>query len=347
MLVGIKSLYFGILVGPSLLFGMMGFGRALAFAKHCGTELFMHVVQLMVFEVYLAVSAIGLTWVLTTDTLAPPTATAIPRVLIMAVAAAVLWLGFRLVDRSFHTDGMGTIGRQIRSAWHAGTGAAREEAASYGYGSRCRDGRRRRGRDDSAGEQDSAADRRPSRCRVWSGSNPAPSSSAGTGLTPTPGTATGGAASHSAAKSTAKSVAKTAALDGAGGGRPRGGRPGRRGRQGGRGSWACPQDRKDANGQTSGSRGQGSGGDVSPAPLRQPRAEPATSTAAAREPAQAATMASRSTGPAPSAHADPDARPPRGPATPAGTIDNDVPRHNDNPQPRAARPPRPPREIGP
>ena len=107
MLVGIKSLYFGILVGPSFLIGMMGFGRALAFAKHCGTELFMHVIQLMVFEVYLAVSAIGLTWVLTTNVLGASTATAIPRVLIMAVAAAVLWLGFRFVDRSFHTDGDG------------------------------------------------------------------------------------------------------------------------------------------------------------------------------------------------------------------------------------------------
>ena len=79
MLVGIKSLYFGILVGPSFLIGMMGFGRALAYAKHCGTELFMHVVQLMVFEIYLAVSAIGLTWVLTTDVIGASTATAIPR----------------------------------------------------------------------------------------------------------------------------------------------------------------------------------------------------------------------------------------------------------------------------
>ena len=34
MMVGIKSLYFGILVGPSFLIGMLGFGRALAFAKH-------------------------------------------------------------------------------------------------------------------------------------------------------------------------------------------------------------------------------------------------------------------------------------------------------------------------
>ena len=349
MLVGVKALYFGILVGPSMMLGMVGVGRALAFAKHCGTELFMHAFQLLVFEVYLAVSAIALTWVLTSQTIGPATATAIPRILLMAVAAAVLWMGFRWVDHKFHTDGMGTIGRQIRSAWHAGTGAAREEAASYRDTARSvRDRMPRRGRDDSAGEQDSSG---------GSATKPVPgiewfkprssSSSAGTGLTPTPGTATGGAASRSAAKSTAKSVAKTAALDGLEVAAPEVAVPAAAAAKAAGAAGHVLKSRKDANGQTSGSRGQGSGGDVSPAPLRQPRAEPATSTAAAGEPAQAATMASRSTEPAPSAHADPDARAPRGPATPAGTIDNDVPRHNDNPQPRAARPPRPPREIGP
>ena len=192
------------------------------------------------------------------------------------------------------------------------------------------------------------ADRRPSRCRVSSGSNPAPHRAAlALGSPRRPGRATGGAASRSAAKSTAKSVAKTAALDGLEVAAPEVAVPAAAAAKAAGAAGHVLKNRKDANGQTSGSRGQGSGGDVSPAPLRQPRAEPATSTAAAREPAQAATMASRSTGPAPSAHADPDARPPRGPATPAGTIDNDVPRHNDNPQPRAARPPRPPREIGP
>jgi hypothetical protein len=340
MLVGIKSLYFGILVGPSFLIGMMGFGRALAFAKHCGTELFMHVIQLMVFEVYLAVSAIGLTWVLTTDALGASTATAIPRVLIMAVAAAVLWLGFRFVDRSFHTDGMGTIGRQIRGAWHAGTGAVRQEATSYG--DKARDvndwvGRRGRGNSDT-GQQDTSdgSATKPTPGMEWF--KPRASSSPGAELTSTTGTTTG-----AAAKTTAKSVAKTAVLDGAEVAAPEVAIPaaaaaGAAGHVLKSGKNACDQ---------SGSRGQGSGGDVSPAPLRQPRAEPSTSTAAAREPAQAATMASRSTGPAPSAQADPSARPPRASAAPAGTIDNDVPRHNDNPQPRAARPPRPPREIGP
>ena len=34
------------------------------------------------------------------------------------------------VDRSFHTDSMGTIGRQVSGAWHAGTGAARDDVNS-------------------------------------------------------------------------------------------------------------------------------------------------------------------------------------------------------------------------
>ena len=215
MLVGIKSLYFGILVGPSFLIGMMGFGRALGYAKHCGTELFMHVVQLMVFEVYLAVSAIGLTWVLTTDVIGTSTATAIPRVLMMAVAAAVLWLGFRFVDHSFHAEGMGTIGRGLRGAWNAGTGAASEGSGPPG-GAR--------------GEQADAAASRQQRQHAGddyaqsggSGTKPVPAmewfkprSSSSAELTPTTGSTTSGAAAHSAAKSTAKSVAKTAALDAA------------------------------------------------------------------------------------------------------------------------------------
>lgn len=343
MLVGIKSLYFGILVGPSFLIGMMGFGRALGYAKHCGTELFMHVVQLMVFEVYLAVSAIGLTWVLTTDVIGTSTATAIPRVLIMAVAAAVLWLGFRFVDRSFHAEGTGTIGRGIRGAWNAGTGAASEEAArqvARGVNKRMQ---QRRGSSDSTDGDDYAQS-------GGSGTKPVPAmewfkprSSSSAELTPTAGSTTGGAAAHSAAKSTAKSVAKTAALDAAKVAAPEVAVPAAAAAKAAGAAGAAGhvlKSRKDTSGQ-SGSRAQGPGGDVSPAPLRQPRAEPATSTAGAREPAQAATMASRSTGPAPSSPADPSTRPPRAPAASAGTIDN------NNPQPRAARPPRPPREIGP
>ncbi|HEX7823482.1 MAG TPA: hypothetical protein VF477_01140, partial [Mycobacterium sp.] len=215
MLVGIKSLYFGILVGPSFLLGMMGFGRALVFAKHCGTELFMHVVQLTVFEVYLAVSAIGLTWVLTTDALGASTATAIPRVLIMAIAAGVLWLGFRFVDRSFHTDSMGTIGRQVSGAWHAGTGSAREAASSYRDQARSVSQRLPglgRGEVDAAG-RDSASGSTTQRTPGIDWFKPRSTSAARTTQARSAAPSTNGAgATHSTAKSAAKSAATTAAL---------------------------------------------------------------------------------------------------------------------------------------
>jgi hypothetical protein len=134
MLVGIKAGYFGILVGPALLIGLAGFGRSERFAKHCAVELGMHVVQIMVFEIYLAVSMLGLTWVLTAGTSGSTTSTAVPRLLLMGLAAALLALGFRFVDRSFHTDGLGTIGRQVHGVWSAGVSAGRrpiDEATAH------------------------------------------------------------------------------------------------------------------------------------------------------------------------------------------------------------------------
>jgi hypothetical protein len=92
---------------------------------------------------------------------------------------------------------------------------------------------------------------------------------------------------------------------------------------------------------------QGAGGEASPAPLRQPRPDTAGGAAPAREPAQAPTLASRSTAQTPGRPADAGSQPPRGNGAPAGTIDIDERRQNDTAAPRAARPPRPPREIGP
>lgn len=345
MLVGIKSLYFGILVGPAFLLGMMGFGRALAFAKHCGTELFMHVVQLMVFEVYLAVSAIGLTWVLTTDVLGASTATAIPRVLIMAVAAGVLWLGFRFVDRSFHADSMGTIGRQMSSAWHAGTGAVREEAASSVVRG-VRERRQARG-DAAGGDEDSGSgsETRPTPGMEWF--KPRSSSVARTQPTADAAGASGNGANHSAAKSAAKSAATTAALTAVKVAAPEVAVPVAAATKAAGVAGTAGHVLKAAKGATGGASPapapQGGNGEPSPAPLRQPRPDAGSTPAGAREPAQAATMASRSTG---SQSANSSPRPPRTNAAPTGTIDPDAQRQHDNPQPRAARPPRPPREIG-
>jgi hypothetical protein len=353
MLVGIKSLYFGILVGPSFLLGMMGVGRALAFAKHCGTELFMHVIQLMVFEVYLAVSAIGLTWVLTTDALGASTATAIPRVLIMAVAAGVLWLGFRFVDRSFHTDSMGTIGRQVSGAWHAGTGAVRDEAGSYrdkAQGVSERLGRRGRGEPADAGEQDSGNGSTTRRMPGMEWFKPRATSAARAHHVPADATNTsGGGAAQSGVKSAATSAAATAAMTAVKVAAPEVAVPvaaatkaaGVAGTAG-----HVLKAPKSASSAASGLAGQG-GAEPSPgAPLRPPRPDAVGSSPPVREPAQASTMASRSTGQPSGAQPATNARPPRTNAASTGTIDTDTPRQHDDPQPRAARPPRPPREIG-
>lgn len=347
MLVGIKSLYFGILVGPSFLIGMLGFGRALSFAKHCGTELFMHVVQLMVFEVYLAVSAIGITWVLTTDAFGTSTATAIPRVLIMAVAAGVLWLGFRFVDRSFHTDSMGTIGRQVSSAWRAGTGAVRDESGSYrdkALTARERLGRRGGDGAGAGGQDDGSSSPRRTPGMDWF--KPRSSSTLRTRNVAGGGASTSG---KTPAKSAAKSAVATAAISAAKVAAPQVAVPaaaaakaaGIAGTAG-----HVLKTSKNSNGSASRPTAQGSGSVSSPAPQRQPRPDGADTPSPVREPAQAPTLASRSTGQAPGRQAEAASQPPRDTGAPTGTIDTDEPHQGNAAAPRAARPTRPPREIG-
>ncbi|NTY62547.1 hypothetical protein [Mycolicibacterium sphagni] len=340
MLVGIKSLYFGILLGPSFLIGMAGLVRALAFAKHCGTELFMHVVQLMVFEVYLAVSAIGITWVLTTDAFGASTATAIPRVLIMALVAAALWLGFRVVDRSFHTDSMSTIVRQVGGAWRAGTGTVRNEAADYrGTVQNTRErlgqlGRRRgHGATDDDNEAAGATRRLPGmewfkprstspttaqRGPAAGPASPAPDSAAKSATTTAvlgavkvaaPEVAVPASAAEKVA-STAGHLVTTAKNSGSSASRP------------------VPPDAR---------------GEASPAPLRPARTDTTGTPSIMREPTQAPTLASRSRAARP---ATGEAQPARGTGASTGTIDTDERGQRDTTQPGPARPTRPPREIG-
>ncbi|AFM20191.1 hypothetical protein Mycch_5526 (plasmid) [Mycolicibacterium chubuense NBB4] len=345
MMVGIKSLYFGILVGPSFLIGMLGFGRALVFAKHCGTELFMHVVQLMVFEVYLAVSAIGITWVLTTDAFGAATPTAIPRVLIMAVAAAALWLGFRFVDRSFHADSTGTIGRQISSAWHACTGAVREETArSVPRGV---SERRRARREAAAGEQgsDSGAEARPTPGVDWF--KPRSTSSPRTVVT---GTGADTGASTTSAKSAAKSAATAAAMGAVKVAAPEVAVPvaaaAKAAGVAGSTGHVLSSGKNTGGAAPSRPAPSKSGDTSSPAPLRQPRPDTAGTPAPTRAPAQASTMASRGASQPSGRPSETGSAPARGGSTSAGTIDYDGPRQGEAPAARASRPPRPPREIG-
>jgi hypothetical protein len=87
-------------------------------------------------------------------------------------------------------------------------------------------------------------------------------------------------------------------------------------------------------------------GEAPPAPLRQPRPETTTTSTPAREPAQAPTLASRRAAQTPGRNTDAGFQPPRSNGASAETMDNDERRQNDAAAPRAARPPRPPREIG-
>lgn len=332
MLVGIKALYNGILIGPAFLIGMIGFGRALAFAKHCGTELVLHAVQLMVFEVYLAVSAIGLTWVLTTEAMGPATSSAIPRVLITAVVAGLLWLGFRIVDRSFHTDSLGTIGHQISSAWQAGTGAVRQEAQGYRDKAAMindRAGRLRRtlaGSDTDDSASTAAARRLPSiewfkprtTAKATSGgssSTPAPSG-AGRGPAPSAASAAGSAAVAVAAPEVA-ATAKVASTT------------------------SRVLHSTTAKSGTASSPG-GDAGRVPSAPSRRREPGDVRDHAPSREPAQTSMVATRNTASTPS----------RGQPTPATTpspraADEAAGRiEHDGRQRPAGGPPRPPREIG-
>jgi hypothetical protein len=339
MLVGIKSLYFGILLGPSFLIGMAGFGRALAFAKHCGTELFMHVVQLMVFEVYLAVSAIGITWVLTTDAFGASTATAIPRVLIMALVAAALWLGFRVVDRSFHTDSMSTIGRQVGGAWRAGTGAVRNEAGDYrDTAHTTRDrlgqlGRRRGGGDATDDDAQGGATTRRLPGMEWFKPRSTPAASQG-------GPATGPASQASG--SAAKSAATTAVLGAVKVAAPEVAVPASVAAKAAATAGHLVTTAKSSGTPKPGPIEQDTGGEVSPAPLRPARSDPTGARSAGREPAQAPTLASRSRPDRPATGAS---QPARGVGAPAGTIDTDERRQRDTAQPDAPRPTRPPREV--
>ncbi|AFM20618.1 hypothetical protein Mycch_6018 (plasmid) [Mycolicibacterium chubuense NBB4] len=344
MLVGIKSLYFGILLGPSFLIGMAGFGRALAFALHCGTELFMHVVQLMVFEVYLAVSAIGITWVLTTDTLGASTATAIPRVLIMALVAAALWLGFRVVDRSFHTDSMSTIGRQVSGAWRAGTGAVRNEAGDYRDTVQTASDRlgrlRRRAQSDDAGahgddQTGAATPRLPG--MEWFKPRSTTTASAWCGAGAAAGT-TGGATG-----SAAKSAATTAALGAVKVAAPEVAVPASAAAKAAGTAGHLATTARSTGSSAAHPAAQDARGEASPAALRPARSDPTGARSAGREPAQAPTLASRSRPDRPATGAS---QPARGVGAPAGTIDTDERRQRDTAQPDAPRPRRPPREIG-
>jgi hypothetical protein len=123
LLVGLKALFFGVVAGPAFLVGITGLSRAVAYAKHCGWQLFSHALQMTAFTAFLGITTIAMSWVLTTG-LIP----VVPRMLLLGLAAVAAALLFRFIDHSFHTDGIGTIAHQIRSAAaHAARNQVNEE----------------------------------------------------------------------------------------------------------------------------------------------------------------------------------------------------------------------------
>ena len=131
-LVGLKAAYYGTVLAPSFMVGMTGLAdRALAYAKHCGWQLFIHAVELAFYTAFLGIVVVWLGWTLTTNMLGTGTITVVPRMLILMLASVASMLLFRYIDKRFHADGVGTIARTIHGVWGnaASSGRAQYEAA--------------------------------------------------------------------------------------------------------------------------------------------------------------------------------------------------------------------------
>ena len=96
LLVGLKALFFGVVVGPAFLVGITGLSRAVAYAKHCGWQLLSHAVQMTAFTAYLGITTIAFSWALTTGPIP-----VVPRMLMLGLPAVAAALLFRFIDRSF------------------------------------------------------------------------------------------------------------------------------------------------------------------------------------------------------------------------------------------------------
>lgn len=127
ILVGAKAAYYGIVVGPAFLLGMIGWQRAKNFATRAGTQLLFHGVEMIIFTAFLAISTLGMAWALTTGLLARGEGTVVPRLVMVAIGSIVAVFLFHYIDKHFYTDNVGTIAHHWRSVWDSGRGAARSE----------------------------------------------------------------------------------------------------------------------------------------------------------------------------------------------------------------------------
>lgn len=134
LLVGAKATYYGIVVGPAIILGMTGWQRARNYATRAISQIFLHAAEMIIFTTYLAVTAVGMSWILTTPTMGHGGATVVPRLLMVGLGSIVAILLFHYIDKHFYTDGLGTIGHQIGGVWNSGRRAAKAEYDDYAAG---------------------------------------------------------------------------------------------------------------------------------------------------------------------------------------------------------------------
>lgn len=160
MLVGAKATYYCIVVVPAAMVGMTGWVRGKQYAMRCVSQVLLHGVEMMIFTVFLALSAVGMGWALTTPQLGHGGATVVPRLLLVSLGSVVGIFLFHYIDKHFYTDSLGTIGHHLSGAWRSTSAAAREEYNEYAEAGRKARGlfRRAARRDDSdaTGDDDSA-----------------------------------------------------------------------------------------------------------------------------------------------------------------------------------------------
>lgn len=127
LVVGAKAAYYGIIVTPAFLLGMIGWKRAKDFATRSGSQLLFHGVETIIFTTFLAISTLGIAWTLTTGIIGRGEATVVPRLLMVAIGSIVAVFLFHYIDKHFYTDNVGTIAHHWRSVWDSGRSAARSE----------------------------------------------------------------------------------------------------------------------------------------------------------------------------------------------------------------------------
>ncbi|VBA32391.1 hypothetical protein LAUMK4_05736 [Mycobacterium persicum] len=217
LLVGAKATYYCIVVVPAAMMGMTGWQRGKQFAIRCATQVLLHGVEMMIFTVFLAVSAVGMGWALTTPQFGHGGATVVPRLLLVSLGCVVGIFLFHYIDKHFYTDGLGTIGHHIGGAWRSTRDAMHDEYNDYvqaGRRARTLFGRVRgwRGDGDEPDQDDSGSGSQGNESTPgFDAVKPRPSQPPGQDSTPaTPTEATRGSAERATARQAAAAAGEQA-----------------------------------------------------------------------------------------------------------------------------------------